>query len=74
MIGKMKFFIMRPWTSQMVENNKKQHRWTDVTSALRRSDHPRIVMDLTQRWDDTPQGHDYWSHISFELENQTFAL
>ena len=55
---RMKVFLKKKWTSQMVVNAKKQRRIIHVLDRGMTS-----CMDNCQRWSDTPQGHGYWSRI-----------
>lgn len=53
------------WCSMMIENC--QHQSQNMRTMLRESTTPRQVMDRTQIWENTPQGHRYWSRISNDL-------
>ena len=76
-LTKMKFFIKRPWSSQMTENNTRQmSNYGYLPHYIQVSATPANVLDWCQRWSITPQGHDYWSritgqnHIRYEEQNQ----
>lgn len=65
---KMRRFQGYRWTSQMVENARRQERidrihanMTDCYATIRH------IVDISQCWRATPQEHDYWSCIASEL-------
>lgn len=57
---KMKFFIARPWCSQMIENTYHQQWRRNVRRALEYEMRPRGVVNALMTWSDTPQGDEYW--------------
>lgn len=69
MKNKIKKFLNKPWTSMMVANNIAHVRrgwlsfgcghYINHTSTL------GDVVDCTQCWTETPQGHDYWYNIKY---------
>lgn len=60
---KMKFFIARPWCSQMIENTYHEQWQRNVRRALENELRPRGVIKLLQSWCNTPQGDEYWRLI-----------
>ena len=65
---KMRGFRRYEWTSQMVENARRQgkehrihHNLTDNSASI------CYVMDACQVWSNTPQDHTYWSRIKNNL-------
>lgn len=58
----------KSWCSMMVENSRYQGRMRNLHGNLSHTcDNVRMVMDVSQRWSDTPQGHDYWIDIAQSL-------
>jgi hypothetical protein len=49
----------------MVENSKHQNN--NLQAYMRDYSLPRKIMDISQLWDATPQGHRYWSGIRDSL-------
>lgn len=66
MIGLVNRVRKYNWCSMMVENAK--HQGQNVHDRITMSRNPRHLMDGTQIWDNTPQGHRYWSRIARSLE------
>lgn len=53
------------WCSMMVENSKRQ--CTNLYDRITMCRTPRQLMDRSQVWDNTPQGHRYWVSVSNDL-------
>lgn len=64
MIGKMKYFIRRPWSTQLTLNNRKQIRYHKHLSQLIKAfAQPDSVVCDAMCWMDTPQNYGYWARI-----------
>jgi hypothetical protein len=75
MKSKIKKFLNKPWTSMMVANNIKQNNSGLRSSRCRHYINSvstvGSVVDMTQSWDATPQGYDYWcdiKHSNYHIE------
>ena len=53
------------WCSMMVENAK--HQCQNVHDRITMSRTPRQLMDMSQVWDNTLQGHRYWRCIADDI-------
>lgn len=60
---KMRFFIVRPWCSQMMENTYHQYYRRDIRRTLENQLRPRGVINALLAWATSPQGDAYWRDI-----------
>ena len=63
----MRGLLGKEWTTMMVANNHKQGRNDYLRSHLQSNESVRWIMDYSQRWSDTPQGHTFWARISMSI-------
>lgn len=59
--------MKKAWCGQMVENNRHQGGRRGYVSQLLKHTCEMRIVDRAMYWEDTPQGHDYWSRIQSEL-------
>lgn len=65
---KMRGFRRYEWTSQMVENARKQGKMGRIHGGLTdNSASIHYIVDASQCWSSTPQDHRYWSRIAGSL-------
>lgn len=70
MIRKMKYFIRRPWATQLALNNKEQIRdHAPLSYLIKTFMYPDSVVCDAMCWADTPQNHAYWLTIARGNDN-----
>lgn len=67
---KMRRLCKSEWSSMMIENSYRQGKEHRLHESLSDDGFPiRLVMDASQIWLRTPQGHRYWSDIADNLRH-----